>query len=65
MSYNVSKIRQADWSNRHQDRPDAKVTAAMVPGSDTFKFDLTVEGVLVNRFDTIEEAVSALRRVGV
>lgn len=58
---NANKIRQDEWSALHSDTPS--VTAAMVQGNDTFKFDLIVKGVLVARFDTIEEAVEALRNV--
>ncbi len=42
---------------------NANVTATMVKGSDTFKFDLNVNGALVGRYDTIEEAIEELRKV--
>ena len=39
------------------------ITVTMIAGSDTFKFDLRVKGVLVDRFDTMAEAIDALRGV--
>lgn len=41
----------------------ANITATMVEGSLTFKFDLRVKGVLVGRYDTMDEAILQLRFV--
>ena len=55
--YNVSKVLEQGA------KVAPNITVTMVAGSDTFKFDLRVKSVLVDRFDTMAEAIDALRGV--